>query len=64
MIHTLDEKDRGQHIHAGCSSNLRFDPFLEPCLVRQRFEKWTVTFPFSPKLIEGGAISLLEFSLE
>ena len=27
MIHTLDEKDRGQHIHAGCSSKLRFDPF-------------------------------------
>jgi len=36
----------------------------EPVLVVQRLDKRDVIFPFSPKLIEGGPISLLEFSLE
>src|SRR5207249_8203724 len=36
----------------------------EPVLVVQRLDKRDVILPFSPKLIEGGPISLLEFSLE
>jgi len=36
----------------------------EPVLVVQRLDKRDVIIPFSPKLIEGGPISLLEFSLE
>jgi len=36
----------------------------EPILVVQRLDKRDVSFPFSPKFIKGGPISLLEFSLE